>query len=134
MRARRTWIVVADSARARIFQAGKRTEGWRLVEEHEHWEARARGAELLTAMPAMETGELPKEREAKVFARQLAGRLEAGFHAHAFDALALVAPPEMMGLLRAELPQTVRAVVQHELVKDFSQLQQHELEDRIERW
>ena len=134
MRPSRTWIVVADSARARIFRSDQRAQDWELVESLEHPEARAHTPELVTDMPAMERGALPKEYEAKVFARQLARRLERAFDAHEFRHLVLVAPPEMMGLLRQSLEAPVAATVADEITKDLSQLRQDELEDRIASW
>jgi protein required for attachment to host cells len=130
----RTWIVVADSARARIFFSERREQDWELVESLEHPGGRAHTPELVSEMPAMERGELPKEREARVFARQLAQRMERAFHAHEFQRLVLVAPPELMGLLRRSLPAPVAAAITHEITKDFSQLKQGELEDRIASW
>jgi protein required for attachment to host cells len=130
----RTWIVVADSARARIFFSERRDQDWQLVESLEHPEARARTPELVTEMPAMESGELPKEREGEVFARQLARRLERAFHAHEFRSLVLVAPPEMMGYLRQAISPPLAGAVSHEITKDLSQLRQDELEDRIASW
>jgi protein required for attachment to host cells len=130
----RTWIVVADSARARIFFSERRNQDWQLVEALEHPEGRAHTPELVTSQPALERGELPKEREGQVFARQLARRLERAFHAHEFRRLVLVAPPEMMGYLRRSLPDSVMAAVTHEITKDLSQLRQDELENRIASW
>ena len=130
----RTWIVVADSARARIFFSERRNQDWQLMESLEHPESRARTPELVTAMPAMERGELPKEHEGEVFARQLGRRLGRAFHAHEFRRLVLVAPPEMMGYLRRALPPGVAGAVTHEITKDLSQLKQDELEDRIASW
>jgi protein required for attachment to host cells len=134
MRPARTWIVVADSARARIFRSDQRDQDWELVESLEHPKGRAHTPELVEDMPSLESGELPKEYEAKVFARQLSRRLERAFHAHEFRRLVLVAPPEMMGLLRLAMEPPVAAAVAHELTKDLSQLRQDELEDRIVSW
>ncbi|HVE86864.1 MAG TPA: host attachment protein [Myxococcales bacterium] len=134
MQPAQTWIVVADGSRARIFEAGRRDRDWRLVESLEHPEGRAHTPELVTDMPAMESGELPKEREARVFARKVAERLEGGFHARMFQRLVLVAPPEQMGYLRQALPPPVSAVVAHELTKDFSRLRQDKLEERLPEW
>jgi protein required for attachment to host cells len=134
MQPARTWIVVADSARARIFSAGRRDRGWELVESLEHPEGRSHTPELVTEMPAMERGELPKERETRVFARQLARRLEGAFHRHQFQRLVLVAPPELMGALRKSLSPPVSEAVSDEITKDFSQLRQDDLEERIASW
>ena len=134
MQPARTWIVVADSARARIFSTSRPERGWELVQSLEHPEGRAHTPELVTEMPALERGELPKERETKVFARQLARRLEASLHGRQFQRLVLVAPPELMGALRRALSPGVRAVVTEEITKDFSQLRQDDLEERISSW
>lgn len=134
MQPAQTWIVVADSARARIFSSERRDRGWELVEAIEHPEGRAHTPELVTEMPALERGELPKEHEAKVFARQLARRLEAALHRREFQRLVLVAPPELMGLLRKSLSPQVSAVIADEITKDLSQLRQDDLEGRIASW
>lgn len=134
MQPARTWIVVADSARARIFSTERRDEEWELVESLEHPEGRAHTPELVTEMPALERGELPKEHETKVFARQLARRLEGALHRHEYQRLVLVAPPELMGHLRKALSLPVSAAVVDEITKDFSQLRQDDLEERLASW
>jgi len=134
MQPARTWIVVADSARARFFLSVRRGGGWRLLESLDHPESRARAPELVTERPPMERGELPKEREAKVFARQLAARLERAFHDGSYQRLVLVAPPELMGLLRRSLPPVASGAVVAEITKDFSQLRSKELEQRLAPW
>jgi protein required for attachment to host cells len=127
----RTWIVVADSAVARIFAAEARNQPWQLVEEISHPESRSKGTELMTDMPAMERGELPKEGEARVFARQLGDRINLAQHQRAFDALVLVAPPEFMGLLRKVLSVAASRCVEETITKDLAQLKQQDLQDRL---
>lgn len=134
MRPTRTWIVVADSAIARIFLANGKKR-WQAVDELEHPQSRAKTPELVTEMPALDAGdELPKEQEARVFARELGNRLTLAAHARRFDDLVLVAPPEFMGLLRRELGPPVRGKLRQAITKDLAQLHRQELEERLSEW
>jgi protein required for attachment to host cells len=59
----------------------------------------------------------PHKHEAQLFARQIAAELE--HERQGFDRLVLVAGPEMLGLLRAALSDSLRARVSAEVDKDL---------------
>lgn len=81
-----------------------------------------------TGRPAAAPDTAPKWVEAQKFARQLAGRLEAGLNARAYDSLAVVAPPQFLGLLRQVLSENVKS---HSVLWLDKDLTHHPL-DRIE--
>ena len=110
-----TWLVVADSSRARIFVA---TGGWDSLRERTdlvHPSARASDRDLTSDAPgrsfdivgagrhAMEPRSDPKEHEAAVFAKELAAEIEAARLRNEIDSLVIMAAPRFLGLLNGEL-------------------------------
>ena len=138
-----TWIVVAESARARIFTmsgiAGKLQE----VTDLSHPESRLHDTELSSDLPgrtfdiqgqgrhAMEPATDPKEREAQAFATEIARHIERGRHEGNFDALVLVAPPKFLGRLRAELTKPARDTLVGELDKNLVEADTKTLERQV---
>jgi protein required for attachment to host cells len=137
------WIVVADSSACRLFAAGAPAGPLQELEVLSHPEGRLREQDLASDRPgrtfdsqgagrhAKEAEVSPKKHEAVVFAGRIAERLEAGRVGHAFDKLALVAPPEFLGLLRDKLSPPLRALVLHELDKNVSRLDPAEIRARL---
>lgn len=138
-----TWIVVAESARARIFImsgiGGKLQE----VIDLSHPESRLHDAELSSDLPGrtfdsqgqgrhgMEPATDPKEREAQVFAAEIARHIERGRHEGNFDALVLIAPPKFLGRLRAELTKPARDALVGELDKNLVEADTKTLERQV---
>jgi protein required for attachment to host cells len=127
----RTWVLVADSAQARLFLSYPGQEHWFELRTFNHPQSRAKSTELYTAMPPMEEGTLPKEREAEVFARQLCEYLDLNFSRANYERLILVAPPEFLGLLRSNMSKQVQRVVGESVTKDLVAMRKEELEARI---
>jgi protein required for attachment to host cells len=114
---RRTFVLVADASRARLYQRPNNTAKFMLLEEFDHPTGRAKNSDLMADKPgrafssgattaARSTKEYrtePKQVEAEKFARELGRRLAALFDAHAFDDLVIAAPPKFLGLLRTAL-------------------------------
>ena len=123
----KNWIVVADSAGARIFTVA--APGGRLeeVEALVHPESRMHAREVTSDLPgrafdsagkgrhAMESEVGPKKQEAIAFARQLAKRLHSALAHGEADQFILVAAPDFLGLLRDALEPAVRKRVDMEL-------------------
>lgn len=118
-----TWIVAADSARAKIFAVSE--QGDRLEERKSflHPASRAREGELTTdrhgrsfdsrgeGRHAMSANVSPKEHEAALFSKVVADEIEAGRIEGRFDRLALIASPAFLGLLRKSLSDTTVRLV-----------------------
>lgn len=128
-----TWVLVADGARARLFRADRRNRSLELVEEEDSSAARAKAADIVTDRPgrhfdgntlgqrsAMEPSTDPKQLEKRRFARHLASRLGEARRAGRFDDLVIVAAPQTLGDLRAELPPAVASHVTAEIDKDLT--------------
>ncbi|MBI4515832.1 MAG: host attachment protein [Deltaproteobacteria bacterium] len=139
-----TWILISDASRARLFSTSGKLKPWALVREFDHPESRAKGLEIMAdkpgrvkqsmgsgSRPAMAPPTPPKEVEAEHFAQQLAGVLADGHGHNAYARLILVAPPWFLGLLRKVLSAPVSKRIVASLDKDYTQLHQRDLPERL---
>ena len=139
----RTWVVICDASRCRIFEVGPRRDQWRVVQSIDYPQGRAKGQELLTdkpgrnqqsraAMrPALEPTTQPHEVEVERFALQIAKLLEARLGEKTFERLVLVAPPHFLGTLRAALSANLAKHVALSLDKDYTALEPAQLAERV---
>jgi protein required for attachment to host cells len=134
----RTWVVIADAARARVFETRGRGTKLAAVDDMAMDVELAPSRELASDRPgrsfesvgstrhAME-GTDPHREQKRRFARRIAEAVEARQAANSFDRLVLVAPPVTMGDLRAVLPAKVKAAVAAEVVADLTNTPMREL-------
>jgi protein required for attachment to host cells len=132
-----TWIVAADSSRARVLQVAGRE---RLVEIEDMLNPAGRmdNRELTTdayprlrgtSSPASDRQEMTAtEHETELFAKRVGEYLDKARNQHRYDELVLVAPPKFLGLIRKELGKEVEKLVANELPKDLSWFNARELE------
>jgi protein required for attachment to host cells len=126
-----TWIVVADSSRARIFERPAR--GAALV-EMEGWvrpESRSRSRDLVSDRPGRTFDSRGRARHAKQpehnphqvqqddFALDLARRLDRARKSGRFSRLVVVAGPRFAGLLHRHLPAATAALIRREVHKNL---------------
>lgn len=140
-----TWIVVADSAHARVFTRtgprGPLQESQDMVSPDSQLHDRdivsdrqgrsldrSRGG----ARHAMEPATDPKEQSGHVFARKVADLLEAGRNSHGIDALVLIAAPHFLGLLRQGLSDATRRLVVKEIPKDLVRHSVKEIAEHVD--
>jgi len=128
-----TWVVVADSTRARIFNAESSSANLAETEGLLHPESRLHDRDLTSDLPgrsfdskgsgrhAMESPTDPKHELAIEFARAIARHLEASRVKKDFEQLVIVAAPSFLGLLREQLSATCRKLVAFELNKNLVQ-------------
>lgn len=128
----RTWILVGDSARARIFLQTGHRDPLVLLHDLHHPESRAKGTDLYTDQPRMENGLLPRELESQKFAHSVAELVSRELGSNKFDALVLVCPPNFLGMLRQQLPDTVKKKIVETQGKDLTHLKDHELVERLQ--
>ena len=131
MNANKTWVLVAEQSRARLFELcnGALTE----LEDFSHAAARLRNRDLTTdkqgrafdrggqGRHAMDPTTDPHRNELRVFARQLIARLETGRSSHAFGRLIFVAPPRFLGELRSAAGADLAAMVARSIEKNLVQ-------------
>ncbi|MHC4940834.1 MAG: host attachment protein [Planctomycetota bacterium] len=141
---KRSWLVVADSSRARIFSYTQKHGAWDLEQEIDHPAARTHTSDLVTDQqgrtrqsgtggyaPAKSNEVDAHAQEEVKFARELSTRLAHGYDEHAFAYLGMVAPPHFLGLLRKTLAGRVGRTLFLELGKDYTAASEDELKDRL---
>jgi protein required for attachment to host cells len=138
-----TWIVVADGARARIFELRDKEPYLVPALDHDLVATRLTDRDLESDRPGRTTirgtgmshgmrQELDKHRLAQLeLAREVAKTLEAKRIA-GLGRIVLVAPPRALGDLREACSSDVRALVTNEVAKDLSKLAVHELVHRLD--
>ena len=128
-----TWILAADSARARLFVLDHDEAEAREMADFLHPAGRQKGSELLADAPGRyfkrgrrdrastnEPHTPPEQVEEERFARELADELERGRTGNRYGRLCLIAPPRFLGRLRNALSKEVKKLVtlsvSHDLV------------------
>lgn len=130
---RASYVLVASRVSASLYRSHGPGVAPELVRSFDHPEGRLKAGQIDSDRPgrsfdrtgggrhALSSEESPVERIAHEFALQLAHELERARQSGEFDALALIAPPRMLGLLRDALSKSVRELVYGELDKDLDQ-------------
>jgi protein required for attachment to host cells len=120
-----TWVLVADSAAARIFDFTDPAGEWHL---RQTLEGDAPGeAAGPVRKSSIHKGALhghgestPKEVIERKFAHTLAAALERGHNDNEFGQLMVVAPPRLLGELRENWSRAVKGAAVAEVNKDYS--------------
>src|SRR5512145_1688448 len=135
----RTWVLIADAARARVFENTGKGTGLTIVQDVTLDAELLPSHELGTDRPgrsfdsvgsgrhAMESPSDLHREQKRQFARRVAEAIEERQARKSFHRLVLVAPPVTMGDLRAALPDKVKAVVAAEVVADLTRTPTSEL-------
>jgi protein required for attachment to host cells len=129
------WILIADAAHAFIFSTTGHHDSFHLEREILNPAGRARAQEILTddlgryskggkhgIRSAMEPGTPVHQVEEQRFAHQLAELLHTALHRGDYNALAIFAPAQFLGLLRQELHPDVHKRLYSSMAKDFTTL------------
>lgn len=139
----KTWILVSDSSKARLFSTDTPTGALTERESFEHPAGHVHARDLTSDLPGrsfdsagqgrhiMESEVGPKAHEARLFAKQLAERLEAGRARGETNRLILVAPPDFLGLLRDALSAEARKMVELAIDKHLVKLTPAEIRARL---
>lgn len=140
----KTWIVIADGARARILVNEGVGKGLAVVEGADFHAAHPPSGDLTTDRPgrsfdiegsgrhAMEERADPHREAKRTFLGALADYLDNRNAAGAFDRLVILAPPQALGDLRAALSDSVRAKVAAERAKDLTQVPNEDIPEHLE--
>ncbi|MEY8690030.1 MAG: host attachment protein [Leptothrix sp. (in: b-proteobacteria)] len=137
------WLVVANSARARVLEETPDGLSYIHVADMVHSESRLKGRELSSDRAGQVAGgqglgsaELlprtdPREREHEHFASQIATLLNAGVAVGRCNGLVLVASNPFLGRLKSRLSEQAGKHVQFTLSHDYTALKDAELVDRL---
>ena len=128
-----TWVLVAESCRAKFYTARNRSAPITEIEALAHPEGRLHEGDLVSDSAGSDGGSVgqgrhimndktsAKEQQAHGFAKDLAHRLDSARNKGKFKNLVLVAPPSFLGLLRDNLSKEVMAMVSNQVDKNLVQ-------------
>lgn len=136
----KTWILIADGARARIVLNDGPGRGIKPGPDKEFEGVNAPTREIVSDRPgrafdssglggrhSMEPRTDPHEHEQRLFHQRIAAYLDTAAKNGEFDRLVVVAPPKALGNLRSALTEAVRKKVIGELNKDLTHVPIHDL-------
>jgi protein required for attachment to host cells len=143
-----TWIVAADSSRARFLQvagreqlleigglanpAGRMDDRELITDAHPRFSGHGgmgKPGGRATSGPGSDRQETSAQEHATdLFAKRVGDYLDKARIEHRYDELVLIAPPEFLGRLRKELDKEVKKLVADEVPKDLSWFDARELE------
>ena len=138
-----TWIVAADSVRARIFEVEGVDTNFHELRDFVNEAGREQDRDLLSdekglfhdkggRAHAPHTGEPrvdPVGHETELYAKQVCDYLEQARVEHRYDGLFLIAFPKFLGLLRQNLSKEAQQLIKNEVPKEISALNAREVED-----
>ena len=128
-----TWILVAESSRAKLYSASSRKGPLSEVTAFVHPEGRLHAGDLVSDRSGSDSGSIgqgrhvvddktiPKKQENINFAREIAEYLEGARNKGTFRRLILIAPPAFLGLLRDTLGKEVLDLVTEQIDKNLVQ-------------
>lgn len=131
MKASRTWIVVADGAKARVLEGPGHGGAFKPVDDLSFASHAPASRDIDSERPGRtfnSTGKLrhaiePRvdahERREAEFLKSVADRLEQALRRKAYDDLVLAAPPRALGILRKQLSSEVQRRLRGELDRDL---------------
>ena len=126
-----TWILVAESSRARIFTADTPSAALREIETLAHPEGRQHEQQMTSDLPGKDPGVNgagghayttkvePKQHEEISFARRIAQHLDDARKKNDYQQLLIVSAPSFLGVLRHELNSATAKLVCFELNKNL---------------
>jgi protein required for attachment to host cells len=143
MKAKTTWILVANGTQAFIARNLGAGHGLEKDLEHEFQGQNVPGREIMSDAPgrtfdsggqgrhALERPSDPQRNNQQAFAREIAAYIDSGAERNVFDRLVLVVAPQMLGELRKCLSSGAKARIAGELPKDLTQLPIHKLPEHL---
>lgn len=144
MKAIRTWIVIADAARARILLHEGAGHGLQQIPDYDFRGIKNTAQDIQADRPgrsfdsagegrhAMEPHSDSVREEKKRFVAKIADLLDEQLGKKAYDRLIIVAAPEALGDLRAAFSAAVTQAVYAELPKDLTKVPNDKLESHLQ--
>lgn len=126
-----TWVLIADSSRARLFSADRARAPLREIQTFLNPEGRARNRDLVSDRqgrspgngPNMDYEVTPKRQQAMIFAKEISEHLKNGRVSGLFRRLYIAATPSFLGLLRGKLDARTADLLVETVSKELTQLE-----------
>lgn len=134
-----TWVLIADSSRARLFSVEKALAPLREIQAFVNPEGRAKTRDLVSDRqgrspgngPTMDYQVAPKRQQAMVFAKEISEHLKNGRVGGLFRRLYIAATPSFLGLLRGKLDARTADLVVDTVSKDLTYLEPGQIRRRL---
>ena len=139
MKATKTWVLIANGARARLVVAEGRGKGLHITEKLDFHGDHSPNRELQRDKPTrvfesigatrhgVESKSDPHRELKRDFAQDIAEALDGLLAQRQFDRLVVVAPAVTLGDLRTALSEAVKATVVSEVVMDLTKVPNNEV-------
>jgi len=139
-----TWVLVADSSCAKIFDVDYEEDTLNEVSDFIHPGSRIREQDVTTDLPGRNSGGGKsrhnyegktdiREIEAEKFAKEIDVQLEVGRHNGKYKKLVVAADPDFLGILRDNLSTNVSKLISYELNKDLVKFSPQEIRKHLPR-
>jgi protein required for attachment to host cells len=148
-----TWVLAADSERARIFELSDSDNTLQEIQDMVNPEGRQQEREVVTdregrfgqganagSSPAnpgpgarnnqantSEPQQSIREHDIEMFTKQVVRYIDQARNEHRFDKLRVIAAPKMLGLIRQNLSKEAQKMVEEEIPKNITGLEDHQL-------
>lgn len=134
----KTWIIVAESSRARWFSVETRHTPLVEIEDMLNPSSKLHESELTADLPgrtvgsggskhALEAETSPKEVAALAFAKEIADRIEHARTQNQVENILLACPPKFLGLLRNQLTEQSQKLVSISVDKNLVEMDESEI-------
>lgn len=140
----KNWLVVANAARARVFEDAAEGTALHTVADLVHTQSRQKGTDLASDRPGHVEGQGhglgstsyiprtdPREREHDRFAREVAALLDRGIADGSCAGLVLVASNPFLGQLKSHLGAQAAKAVLRTVASDYTMLSEDEIARRV---
>jgi protein required for attachment to host cells len=144
MKAKVTWILIADGATAKVFEHSGPGKGLKAIDDLMFEQTPLKASEIMADKPgrsfssgslsgrsAMEYSSDPVAVRERKFVENVAEELERKHQQHAFDRLIVAAAPTALGDLRPALSKGVKDTILAELPKDLTNIPTPQLESHF---
>jgi len=138
-----TWLVVADTSKARFFTMESGKGPIEEIKTMEHAEARLHERDMTSDLPGKSNSNggtgghsyqnkvSAKDQENINFAKKVASELDAARKHNEFKRLILIAAPGFLGDLRNQLNSQTQDLIYKELAKNLTQLNESEIIEHL---
>jgi len=134
----KTWVVVAESSRAKIFELEKRNAPLKELQGLAHTASRMHEQNLTSDLPGRTPGRhklisqsTPKDNESNTFARTIGNHLESARNKGEFSRLIIMSPPSFLGKLRKHLGSETNKRIISEVAKNLVKHTTREIQSHI---
>lgn len=140
-----TWILVADGARARLFEAASPDDALNELACFANPGGRSHGRNFTTSRPptvnesvgatrhSIEPHTTLREKTTDRFARTIKDELERGRNDHRYERLVIIAPPRFLGALHGTFPKPLRECVVAEVKRNLTALRTSDIRAHLPR-